>query len=748
MNHKNSEELNFDQSDFTSDKLDIINKMKELAQKIEHHNYLYYVLNKPEISDAEFDDLFNQLKSLEEKYPELTLPYSPTKRVGSDLSNKFEKVKHTIPVLSLDKAYSLAEVVSWALKILEVDRNATFSCQEKFDGVSIVLYYKSGILSRAVSRGDGFIGNDITENCKTIKSIPLNLKTDISIVVRGEVYIDIESFNKYNEKFPLEYANPRNFAAGTLNRIKSSEVANIPLKFFAYDAIIEDFKDEIVNPEFDIKSINDDKSMISLIKYLGFTVSNNTYFFPDDNFDTFSKVNTKQETLFDIDEKSSNLIKNEDSLDEVFEQLDKDIDLSSIGIDKAQQISYTIESWINKFTSMRKSLPYQIDGVVFKVNQFKTREKLGYTGHHPRWAIAYKFEAPKGETKVKDVVWQVGRGGRLTPVAILEPVSLAGSVVSRATLHNIDYIKMLDLKINDKVSISKRGDIIPAVEEVLEKDENGIEIQIPSLCPSCGKPVRFEAPIVYCDNDSCPARLTEQLKYFASRDCMNIENLGEETIDLLVQNNIIKDFPDIYKFDPSILSRFEGYGDKKIALIRDGIEKSKKNDFETLLYSLGFKDLGKQTARLLIKAGFNSAKKLIDASKTKDDTIFSTISGIGEKTSALFVKHFSSDRFKYLMDEFEKLGFNLEMPERIQNESNTFSNTSWCITGTLKSFENRELAEAEIEKRGGKVLSAVSSRLTYLVCGENPGSKLQKAKELGVKILSEDEFLQMLKKGG
>lgn len=684
------------------DREKIKQRIEELKKLIEHHNYLYYVENKPEISDLEYDALFDELKNLEQRYPEFSDPNSPTKRVGSDLSNKFEKVKHEIPVLSLDKAYSKSQVIDWINKILEEYPDTTFNIQEKFDGVSIVLYYRNGVLDKAVSRGDGFVGNDITENCRTIKSIPLTFNQKLNIFVRGEVYIDKDDFEKL--KSSNEYANPRNFAAGTLNRIKSSEVAKIPLKFFAYDAVCEGF--------------DNDYSLLLLLSNLGFNVSKNTVFVSKSgklniNSDFITKNNSTSNSLFDEN------------------------DFATIKIEE-------VTNRIDYFTKIRNNLAYQIDGLVFKVNEFSTRNKLGYTGHHPRWALAYKFEAPKAETIVEDIIWQVGRGGRITPVAKLKPVSIAGSTVSRATLHNIEYIKMLELSIGDTVSISKRGDIIPAVEEVVEKSENPMITEIPEYCPSCGTKVILDGPIAYCDNEKCPSRIAESIKYFASRDCMNIENLGEETIDLLFENKIIKDIPDIYKVDYSILLNFEGFAEKKINLIKEGVEKSKKNSFDTLLYSLGFKELGKQTVKLLINAGFNSAKKLIETAQKNDISSFTSINGIGEKTSALFIEHFKSERFIYLMEEFSKLGFELEVKNKEENKSKAFEGTSWCITGTLNNFPKREIAEAEIEKRGGKVLSAVSSKLTYLIVGINPGSKLEKAKQLNVKIIDEDHFMKML----
>ncbi len=525
--------------------------------------------------------------------------------------------------------------------------------------------------------------------------------------------------------------------------------------------------------------------MLQYLLKLGFPISKNTIFLTQSNIgqqvglfddiltqsDIKFKNNMCQEaglfdgTLAQSDNKISNIQnlnsnnifkKNEKELKEVclFDDLEdkkeyilKDNDLNKNLTEssefKLEHISQ-IEKLIENFTKIRNELPYQIDGLVFKVNEFKTREKLGYTGHHPRWAIAYKFEAPKAETIVKDIIWQVGRGGRITPVAILNPVSIAGSVVSRATLHNIEYIKMLELSIGDTVSISKRGDIIPAVEEVIEKTDKPIQIKVPEYCPSCGQKVKIDGPLAFCENENCKAKIVESIKYFASRDCMNIENLGEETIDLLFENEILKDIPDLYKIDYNILLDFEGYAEKKINLIKEGVEKSKSNSFDTLLYSLGFKELGKQTVKLLINAGFNSAKKLIDAASKKEPSVFSSIMGIGEKTAKLFIEHFSSEKFIYLMNEFEKIGFQLEAKESKIGTNKSFEGTSWCITGTLKNFFKREFAEAEIEKRGGKVLSSVSSKLTYLVVGENPGSKLEKAKQLNVKIIDENQFLKML----
>ncbi|MCX8059044.1 MAG: NAD-dependent DNA ligase LigA [Spirochaetes bacterium] len=724
------------------EKNDSIEKLKkrveDLIKKINEYDYHYYVLNQPIISDNEYDALYEELKKIEQEYPQLRYPDSPTQRVGSDLDNKFEKLPHKIEMLSLDKIYNIEESKNWIYKNLNLfnnsfpDNNIFFSLEYKYDGLSVVLYYENGILSKALTRGDGIYGKDITENIKTIRNIPLKLIDNIDLAIKGEVVISFKDFEKLNKEQDEIFANPRNFAAGVLNRVKSTEVAKIPLKFIAYDGYI------LSNNRYDF---------VSSLQILNLLIKNK--FFIGNFFMIFGVK--KKEDDYKI-------------LDGYF---DKEIFKGLIYIDSYSNFSpglfnlyfshvENIGEIIPKLDLMRKKLEYPVDGLVIKIDNINFRNYLGSTYHHPRWAFAYKFESPKGISKVIDVIFQIGRGGRITPVAILEPVEISGSIIQKATLHNEDFIRALELNINDIVSISKRGEIIPAVEEVLEKDvENSKPILFPQKCPSCSSTLIKNGPIHFCINEDCPARILERIKFFASKNGMNIETLGEKIITFLYEKGFIKDIPDLYIFDYDKLIQFDGFGDKKIKAIKESLERSKQNDFITVLASLGFRYLGRQTCELLIKNGFNSIDKFIEVAKNKDEEKLLSINGVGPKLVQVIFEEFTNKKNLEIIERLKNIGLNFEFNENesyeLLNEKERqkkfpLLNTKWVVTGTFENFKPRSKLEELIKKLGGSISENISSKTDYLVVGSDPGSKLEKAKKLNIKILTEDEFIKLTQK--
>ncbi len=666
-----------------------------LTEKLLRYQHEYYILNKPSVSDREYDSLFDRLAFLEKKYPELADDNSPIKRVGSDLSSSLPEVRHTIPVLSLDKVYDEDELIKWIEKTRKACENdLVITIEEKIDGISIVLYYEKGLLKKAVTRGNGETGNDVTDNVRTIGSVPLRLSQPLTLAARGEIYLPLKSFSDINNQLDVHYANPRNLAAGTIRRIKSAEVSRVPLDMFIYEGFIEN--SEILNHhEIFIK-----------LEELGFRINRRIKAFTD------SSVMKEKMTEF--------------------------IPTGAFS---------EIEDYIKKETEERKNLEYEIDGLVIKISNIADREKLGYTGHHPRWAIAYKFESSEAESTVESIDIQIGRTGRATPVARITPVQISGSVVSNVTLHNQDYINYLSLAIGDRVTVSKRGDVIPAVENVVDKNNLGNPVwKMPDSCPFCGSVLAEDGAHLFCRNKTCPERVRGQILFFASRDQMNIENFGYETIDLLVREGIVRKVYDIYEKDMSVLMDYEGFGEKKIELIKKGIDKSREKPFRTVLSSLGIPDIGPKVCELLVESGFNSIEKILETACSGNTEKLLSINGIGEKTAESFMKYFSDQEIRETIRRLESCG--LSMKEEIVDNENTekvFSGQSWCVTGSFTAFRPRSLAEGEIKKRGGSIVSQVSGKTTHLLCGESPGSKYNAAVAIGVKIVSEDEFIKLLR---
>lgn len=644
-----------------------------LAEDLRRYQYEYYVLGRPSVSDLEYDRLFDRLSDLEKRYPELKTADSPTQRVGSDLEAGFEEAAHTVPVLSLDKAYSVAEVVAWMRKL---PPQTVFSAEQKIDGVSIVLYYENGILTRAVTRGNGFVGNDVTENVRTVRSVPLRIPYEGKLAVRGEIYLPKKDFEVLNKTLEVPFANPRNLTAGVIRRKQSREAAVVGLRLFVYEGFFE-------------PPLPDQQTVFEKLREYGFPLNPNTVFLTAD-----------EERL---------------------------------------------RSQIEKETRERSRLPYEIDGLVFKVASTAEREALGYTEHHPKWAIAYKFEAPTGETTVEEIDVQVGRTGRMTPVARVVPVEIGGSMISNVTLHNQDYIDLLELSVGDRVRVSKRGDVIPAVERVIEKREGAPIYKMPERCPECESKVKIVGAHRFCPNSGCPAQKRGRLKFFIGRDQMNIENLGGETMDFLIENDFISSAPDIYRFDYTKLMKYDGFGEKKIESIIRGVEKSKSQPFSKVLVSLGIPELGPKAVSLLIDSGLTSIDLWLDAAEKKNNAVFLSVKGIGPSIAASVIDALNRPEMRKIIEDLRQCGLLFESETQPDESDDRFKGTSWCITGSFEHFKPREKAQNEIEKRGGRVVAAVSAKTDYLLVGEGGGGKRAKAEALGVTIIDEQRFLKMIK---
>ncbi|MDY3938949.1 MAG: NAD-dependent DNA ligase LigA [Spirochaetia bacterium] len=646
---------------------------ERLAENLRRYQYEYYVLGHPSVSDREYDRLFDRLVELESACPDLKTEDSPTRRVGSDLEADFPEIRHTVPVLSLDKAYSPDEVAAWMKKLPE---GSLFSAEQKIDGISIVLYYEEGRLMHAVTRGNGFVGNDVTDNVKTIGSVPLRIPYEGHLAVRGEIYLPKQAFERINRTLEVPFANPRNLTAGIIRRKQSREAAAVPLEIFVYEGFFEE-------------PLSDHAAVLDRLQQYGFRLNPHTRFL-------------------------------------------------TAGGD-------TLRAFIAEETATRFLLPYEIDGLVFKVSSLRDRETLGYTGHHPKWAIAYKFESPSGETVVERIDVQIGRTGRLTPVARVTPVEIGGSVISNVTLHNQDYIDMLELSIGDRVQVSKRGDVIPAVEQVIEKCEGAPIYRMPDRCPECGTPVLTAGAHQFCPSSECPARKRERLKFFIGRDQMNIENLGGETMDFLIAKGFISSIEDIYLFDYDRLLQYDGFGEKKIAQIRHGIEKSKKQPFEKVVVSLGIPELGPKTASLLIDSGLDSIDLWLDAAERQQRDVFDSVKGIGSSIADSVMTALNHPEMRRLIEALKNVGLSFRSEKKKITENAYFTGRSWCVTGSFDHFKPRDLAKAEIEKRGGRVVSSVSAKTDYLLAGHDAGSKLDKAVAAGVTVVDENRFLAMLK---
>ena len=665
----------------------IKNRIDELRKLINKYDYEYYVLNKPSVSDYEYDQIFNQLLVLEKEYPEFITSDSPTQRVGSDITNEFKQIKHEVPMLSLANTYSEDELLDFDRRCKEgLPKNEIpeYVCELKIDGVSVSLKYANGKFLYAATRGDGTTGEDITNNVKTIRAVPLSIYDEkfkeIDFEVRGEIYIEKEAFLKWNAERELKgektFANPRNTASGTIKLLDPNEVAKRPLQIFLYYLLTD-------NIELESQFVNLNK-MIEL----GFRVN--------PNFQLCKNIN------------------------EVLE-------------------------YCKKWEKERDNLPYEIDGVVVKVNSIKQQKILGSIARSPRWAVAFKFPAKQTKTKLLKITWQVGRTGALTPVAELEPVLLAGSTISRATLHNIDEIKRKDIREGDIVLIEKGGDVIPKIVAVdlSQRNINSRETIPPENCPVCGhKLFQPENEVaIYCENNECPAQIKARLAHFASRSAMDIEGLGEQLINLFVEKGFLKTYTDIYTLNEKRdeLIKIERLGEKSVDNLLASIEKSKEKEFDKVLFALGIRYVGAGAAKK-IAHHFKSIDKLINASKEEIESIHE----IGESISGSIQRFFSDEHNLILIKKLKDFGLKFSLSEtNTEKEDSKLKGKSFVLTGTLSSM-TRDEAQRKIENLGGIVTSSVSKNTSYIVVGDKPGSKYDKALKLGITILDEDKFMELI----
>ena len=658
----------------------IENRMNELIEKINKASYEYYVNDNPTITDQEYDDYYNELLRLEEKYPELKRNDSPTLRVGGQVVDKFEKVTHETPMLSFDDIFNEDEVVTFDERIRKTCPNATYTLEPKMDGLSGSLLYKNGILVRAATRGDGLIGENITHNVKTIKSVPLKLNKDIDIEVRGEIYMSKKSFEKCNEERKQRgenlFANPRNAAAGSVRQLDSSIAARRNLDFMAYF---------LPNP--DKYGIKTQDESLAFLKELGF------------------KTNYK---------------------------------LNGIANNVSDIISY-----IDNLSIKRESLPFEIDGVVLKVNSLEDEAKLGFTERVPRWGIAYKFPAQEVLTTLKEIKFTVGRTGKITPNAIFDPVHVAGSIVSKATLHNEDYCILKDVRVGDVISIRKAGDVIPEVVEVKKERRKGNEepFKMTEECPICGSKLvknKDDEANYYCVNPHCDAKRIESLIHFASRDAMNIEGFGDEIIEDFYNLGYLKHVDDFYRLEryKEELMELEGFGEKSINNLLDSAENSKSNSLEKLLFALGIRYVGAKTGKLLA-LNFKNIDNLINASY--EDLI--NIKDIGNSIANSLYDYFRKEENIELINKLKALGLNMNYLGKEVIESDLFNGKTFVLTGTLSKY-SRDEAKEKIELYGGKVTSSVTSKTDVVIVGDAPGSKYDKAKSLNITIWNEEEFVK------
>ncbi len=671
-------------------KIDIKRQIETLRNKINYHNYLYYAKDAPEISDREFDALFRELKQLEEQNPELITPDSPTQRIGAVPSEKFEQVEHKYPLYSLDNANNEEELTGWYNRLRKTfpePQKIEFVCELKVDGLAVTLSYDNGMLTRGATRGDGRTGENITTNLKTINSIPLSLFQPESrhipehVEARGEIYMPISSFEKLNEKRRQtgepEFANPRNAGSGSVRQLDPRVTKERDLDIFVYGGVFEDHTKPGAHYE-----------TIQLLQQLGFRANPNT-------------------------------------------RLCEDIE--------------QVKEYCNHWDEARFELNYATDGVVVKVNDLNQQEELGYTSRSPRWAIAYKFPPERALTKVVYIEPSVGRTGAVTPIAHLEPVKLAGTIVKRASLHNADEIKRLDIRIGDKVWVKKAAEIIPKVISVDPKKRNpdSMPYQYPETCPECGTRLerKEEEVAFHCPNTmGCPAQVKGRIEYWAGRDAMDIEWVGESMVNQLVEKRLINDPADLYYLTIEDILSLERMGDKSASNIINAIQQSKDRAFNRLINALGIKYVGKETAELLSRNFYS-----LDELKNADFDSLSAIDGIGEKVAEGIVNFFKNPHVIDMLEKLKNAGVKLYGQKPQEAENLPLSQKTFVLTGTLKSM-TRTRAGDIIKKLGGKISSGVSKKTDYLVAGEDPGSKLEKAKKLDVKILNEIEFCELIAK--
>jgi DNA ligase (NAD+) len=659
-------------------------KIDALREKIRHHEYRYYVLDDPEISDADFDALMNELKRMEAGHPKLVTPDSPTQRVGGKPREGFTKAKHSSPMLSLDNAYSEEELRDWERRVHELSgrTDLEYMCELKLDGMSLALVYSDGRLERGITRGDGSVGEDVTLNVRTVRSIPLSIPKDkltkagipADFEVRGEMLMPLAAFRKLNEERERQglavFANPRNFTAGTVRQLEPSITAQRRMDFFAY-LLLRDGQTFFVRQS----------AAMNALEGAGF------------------KVNPNRK-----------LAKN---LDEVWK---------------------FIQSWEAK----REALPYEIDGIVIKVDRTAWQRELGFTGKAPRWAIAYKYAARGGVTQIEDILVQVGRTGKLTPVAALKPVPIGGTTVSRATLHNMDEIERLGVKIGDWVEVERGGDVIPKVVKVVEDDKahprGDKQFVMPEHCPVCGgNVVRTPGEVDHrCVNANCPAKLQGTILHFASRHVMNIDGLGEALVNQLTERGLVKNVADLYKLTKDDLLKLERMGEKSAENVLAEIAASKKLPLERVIYGLGIRFVGERTAQFLAEH-FGALDAIMKAGAEE----LEEVNEVGPRIAESIVEFFADEHNRKLVGDLRKAG--LTFTGQKKEKGTKLAGKTFVLTGTLERH-TRDEAKKMIEDAGGRVSGSVSKKTDYVVAGSDAGSKLDKARELGVSVIGEEEL--------
>lgn len=652
-------------------------RAEELRSQILYHNNRYYNEDAPEISDYEYDMLLRELEQIEAEYPELITPDSPTQRVGGDAAEKFSPVEHIVPMESLHDSFSHQEIRDFDQRVRETVSDPKYVVEPKIDGLSVSAEYRNGIFVRGSTRGDGKVGEDITDNLKTIRSLPMKLKRPVPFLeVRGEVYMSIESFERLTarqeENEEKTFKNPRNAAAGSLRQKNSKITKERELDIFVFNV-----------QRIEGEELESHKQSLDFLRELGFTTL------------PFYHLCS--------------------SADEVLEKIDE------IGDQRGQ-------------------LSFQIDGAVVKLDSFDQREALGSTSKFPRWAEAYKYPPEEKETELLDVEINVGRTGVLTPTAIFAPITLAGTTVSRATLHNEEFISEKEIRIGDTVILRKAGEIIPEVVSVVRHKEGSDPYRIPRICPSCGSPVSFEngEAALRCTNTECPAQLMRHLIHFVSRDAMDIDGLGEKVLHALEENNLIHSPTDLYRLSREDILKLDGKKDKSADNLINAIEKSKSNDLYRLVFGLGIRHIGQRSAKLLA----DKFRTLDEIAAAKSEEILS-IEGFGDIMAESVVTYFSLEKSKELIREIKELGINTKnLTEKTDVTGSPFSGKTFVITGTLPNYKRSEAA-AVIEHFGGKVSGSVSKKTDYVLAGEEAGSKLTKAQQLGVRIIDESEFERM-----
>lgn len=664
---------------------EVVERVNNLRKQLQEASYAYYVLDKPIMEDAVYDQLYRELQDLEAQYPSLITPDSPTQRVGEKPSNQFTPTPHRIPMYSLENAFNFQELKQWEnrwQKQLDAIPEFEYVCELKIDGVAVALTYENGILVRGLTRGDGMTGEDITANIKTIKTIPLRLHIQSPppiLEVRGEVFLPLEEFERINrereEKGESPFANPRNAAAGTIRQLEPKIVSQRKLKFFAYTAHILPEENNILTTQEDT---------LKYLKQVGFLVNENYQVCPN-----------------------------------------------------LEAVKAYLEYWEKK----RHQLPYTTDGVVIKINSLNLQKQLGFTQKFPRGAIAYKFPAEETVTRIKEIVLSVGRTGAVTPIAIMEPVFLAGTTVQKATLHNAQHVRELDVRVGDTVVIRKAGEIIPEVVRVIKelRPNNSQPFLMPEKCPECDSLLYQESEaVIRCLNNSCPAILRGNLIHWASRDAMDITGLGEKTVVALMAAGLVKSIPDLYYLTPEKLLPLDKMGKKSADNLIQAINNSKRQPFPRVLYGLGIRHIGAVNAKIIAET-FKDIDSLMKASPDE----LMAIDGIGEEIASSLVSWFKVEQNRQLIDQLKKIGLRLQLEEKLEVKDKKLAGKVFVITGSLPSM-TREEAKTIIEKHGGKVNSSISSKVDFLIVGEKPGSKLEKAKKMGIKIINEAEFLSLI----